>query len=238
MLAQVGVEMTVVVSLIVITAVLLPGFIVNWVIQRRRPHVRPQGDLQLVLASLVNAAVIHVAFLPWTARLVRMIDSRREWIDHTTELTGYAATLLTASVALGLVFRGLHRLLHPDRTPSHRWWGRTPVAQHLAALTGVLVDHDPPRAWDQVARSLAERGGWVVVKPRDHPAVVGRFGERSRITFSPTEDHDILVEELWWSDQYGNPLAAVQPQRAIWLPITEVEYMQVIWPSEGAGDDA
>ena len=45
-------------------------------------------------------------------------------------------------------------------------------------------------------------------------------------------DPDVLIEELWWLDEYGNPLEPIDPPRAAWVARDRIESLVVIPPSQ------
>jgi hypothetical protein len=92
-----------------------------------------------------------------------------------------------------------------------------------------LTNIDPPHAWDQMIDDLHSRGGWVIAKFKgsDTP-VVGRFGQGARGSISPTWPPDLLLDEVWWADPLGNPVAPMEPARPLWINLEATEYIQVI----------
>lgn len=215
-------------TLVYFVVFLMPGYIVAWIVRRGRPHTHARTQLQFVLATLLSSLVVQLAFLPWTARLARMVQAGTSWTNHVGEIAGYLFALLGAAVVLGLVLRGLHRAVSPATLAGQSKWARAIGALHLTGLARILVDHDPPTAWDELVLGLARQGGWVLVKPTGGAPMIGKFGALSRASFSPTETPDILFEELWWADDFGQPLQAVRPTRQLWVSSGQIDFLHVI----------
>lgn len=210
----------------------MPGFVLMWVVRRRRPHRRPGTQLELVLGTLVAALVVHLAFLGWTARLARLVDPSDRWRVHVPELLLFATALLLAALLLGGTLRLLHGALSPRALDGDTPWARGARVVGLRRVAAVAVDHDPPTAWDQMVQRLVGDGGWVVVRTRSGSILVGKFGIASRASFSPTEVTDLLLEEQWWPDELGNPVTPVVPRRQVWVSSSEIDSLQIIGAEE------
>lgn len=214
-------------TLMLIVVFVLPGYVAGRIARRGRPHERPEGSLQLVLDTLLFSGAVHLGLIFWSARLAREIPDAARWHEHVWECAAYLVAVgLLAPTAVGWGLAALIRRADNPREPRVPRAFVRPVLFALSAVRG--IDRYPPRAWDTLARELYDGGGWVVAKPRQGPLLVGKYGEASRISVSPSESHDLFLEELWWPDRLGNPVSPVEPRRGVWLSSADVEYIQCI----------
>ena len=214
-------------TLTLIVVFVLPGYLAGRFARRGRPHERPEGSLQLVLDTLLFSGAIHLVFILWTARLSREIPDAARWHEHAWEFAAYLIAVGgVAPLLLGWAVGALIRRADDPRDPSLPAGLARPLALAFRAVRS--IDRYPPHAWDTFARVLYDGGGWVVAKPKGGPLVVGKYGEVSRISLPPSSPHDLFLEELWWSDDLGDPVGPIEPRRGLWLSSDEVEYIQCI----------
>lgn len=238
-------------GLVLLVVFLMPGFVLVSA-SKRDKFYKPRSDLDFILRGLACSLIVHLAFFWWTAHLYGDIrehaaDANRTrlegaqaagegaaqfttynprvsaldvWSDEVGELFLYGLVVVAlAPIILGtLLGRYLRRLeFEGGKLP---WWGDL-----LGAGTT-----DPPRAWDALPSQLGA-GGWVVVRLRDSGNVIGgKTGTNSMVNLGT--DPDVLIEELWWLDEFGNPLQAIEPRRAAWLARDRIESLVVIPPGE------
>lgn len=235
-------------GLVLLIVFLLPGFVLVQASTRDKLY-KPRSDLDFVLRGLALSLLVHLAFFGWTAYLYRGLQDRAAdrnrslleevaatpansntlaaeyrspvspidvWAEDAAELFAYALIVVAiAPIAIGTVLgRYLVRLeLKGGRLP---WW-----ADLLGAGTV-----EPPRAWDALPSQLGA-GGWVIVRLRNSGNVIGgKAGTKSLVNLG--REPDILIEELWWLDEYGNPLTAIEPKRAAWVSRDRIESLLVI----------
>jgi Family of unknown function (DUF6338) len=214
-------------TLVLIAVFILPGYVAGRIARRGRAHERPEGSLQLVLDTLLFSGTVHFFLIPWSARLAREVPDAGRWHEHVWEGAAYLFVVgAVAPLVVGWTLAALIRRADDPREPRFPRVVMKPVRLALGAVRD--IDRYPPRAWDTLARVLYDGGGWVVAKPKDGPLLVGKYGEASRISVSPSDSHDIFLEELWWPDRFGNPVSPVEPRRGVWLSSADVEYIQCI----------
>lgn len=171
----------------------LPGFLVVQLSQRRRPSTPPGGDLELVLRGLVYALIIQAlaALGGWLPHLIREL-SKKHLEDHLTALAAYGVIVCVATpTVLGLLLGTWLR--NAEAAGSLRWW-------HYA-----LGGRDARRAWDYTFSQ--HDGSWMRVVLRDPagggpPAILGKYGKQSWASQTPA-DPDLYLQEVWPTDQQG-----------------------------------
>ena len=168
-------------------ALILPGFLVVQLSERRRPATPAGGDLELVLRGLVYALVIQaVATLTgWLPGLVRDLDGG-DWDEHASALALYALVVCVGvptliGLGLGTVLRDA------ESSGGLRWW-------HYA-----LGGRDARRAWDFLFS--CHNGSWMRIHLKDAPAggpamVVGKYGKSSWAAQAPAAP-DLYLQEAW-----------------------------------------
>jgi hypothetical protein len=235
-------------GLVMLLVFLLPGFILVQASKRDKLY-KPRSDLDFVLRGLTCSLIVHLIFFPWTSRVFHEVEHRAStenqarlvgvqnaapaskdalaayspavsaidvWPDEKWELLAYglvviAVAPITIGTLLGRYLRGLE--FAGGALP---WWGD---------LLGVGTVA-PPRAWDALPSQLGA-GGWIVVRLRESGNVIGgKCATRSMVNLGA--DPDVLIEELWWLDEYGNPLQAIVPQRAAWVSRDRIESLVVL----------
>lgn len=172
---------------------ILPGFLVVQLSERRRPSTPAGGDLELVLRGLVYALILQslAAATGWLPSLVDDLAGDG-WKEHLDAAALYGLTVCVAvPTALGL---GLGRLLsNAEAEGELSWW-------HYA-----LGGRDARRAWDYTFSR--HNGAWIRVYFKDSaegraPAVIGIYGKHSWASQSPA-DPDLFLQEVWPTDQDG-----------------------------------
>lgn len=174
-------------------ALILPGFIVVQLSERRRPATPAGGDLELILRGLVYALIIQAvgALTGWLPDLAHKVHSEHI-ADHLGALAAYGLLLcVLAPTLLGL---GLGSLLRDaESRGALEWW-------HYA-----LGARDARRAWDYMFSR--HNGAWMRVYLKDPPAtgpvaMVGKYGTQSWAAQSPA-DPDLYLQEVWATDPGG-----------------------------------
>jgi hypothetical protein len=201
-------------------ALILPGFLVVQLSERRRASTPAGGDLELVLRGLVYALIIQSigALTGWLPELVE--DLNADTTEHLDAAAVYGlAACVIAPTALGL---GLGRLLREAESEgSLRWW-------HYA-----LGGRDTRRAWDYTFSRCAD-GAWVRVHLKDFSegpaAVLGKYGRGSWASQAPAEP-DLYLQEAWPTDPDGrvpeNLIAAGSPG-GVWIDGQQIARIEVL----------
>jgi hypothetical protein len=174
-------------------ALVLPGFLVVQLSERRRPSTPPGGDLELVLRGLVYALIIQAlgALVGWLPHLIHHV-SEKHLANHLSALATYGLVVCVAApTALGLLLGTWLR--QAEAAGSLRWW-------HYA-----LGGRDARRAWDYMFSQ--HDGSWMRVTLRDvtpgrPPAILGKFGKESWASQTPAVP-DLFLQEAWPTDQEG-----------------------------------
>jgi hypothetical protein len=174
-------------------ALILPGFIVVQLSERRRPATPAGGDLELILRGLVYALIIQAvgALTGWLPGLAHKVDSKHV-ADHLGALAAYGLLLcVLAPTLLGLALGWLLR--RAESRGALHWW-------HYA-----LGGRDARRAWDYMFSR--HNGAWMRVYLKDPPstgpvAIVGKYGTQSWAAQSPAEP-DLYLQEVWATDEGG-----------------------------------
>lgn len=174
-------------------ALILPGFLVVQLSERRRPSTPAGGDLELVLRGLVYALIIQ-SFAAVTGWLPSLVDDLADqgWKDHlhAAALDGLAVCVAVPT-AIGL---GLGKVLSDaEAEGSLEWW-------HYA-----LGGRDARRAWDYMFSR--HNGAWIRVYFKGPvsgraPAMIGKYGTHSWASQSPA-DPDLYLQEVWPADEDG-----------------------------------
>lgn len=174
-------------------ALVLPGFLVVQLSERRRPSRPPGGDLELVLRGLVYALIIQAvaALTTWLPHLAHEL-TRQKITDHFSALALYALVVCVAAPTLIGLLLGTW-LRNAESGGALKWW-------HYA-----LGGRDSRRAWDY---SFSQHGGrWLRIVLREPNAAgpaafLGKYGKRSWASQSPA-DPDLYLQEVWPTDQDG-----------------------------------
>jgi hypothetical protein len=236
------------VGIILLIVFLLPGFLFTRMARQGRPYSLDESELAFVARSLAATLLVAVVFLPWTAEVVSDLQERAE--KKNVETLAELQASGTKNVEVASNYRPAVSAI--DVWPEKRW---EIAAYGLIALIAVPVTAgalvgarlrraekssgptsgfdrllgaaDPPAGWDRLSSQLGS-GGFVVARLKDEGGLVGgKMGTGSYASLSPAE-HDLMVEEAWWLDEYGNPVAAIKPRRALWLSGDTVEVLHVI----------
>jgi Family of unknown function (DUF6338) len=207
-------------------ALILPGFIVVQLSERRRPATPPGGDLELILRGLVYALIIQAVgiIVGWLPSVVE--DLTHRWQDHLDAAAAYALVMCVAAPTL--IGLGFGRLLREaESAGALKWW-------HYA-----LGGRDARRAWDYTFST--NDGAWMRVYFKDPGAdqpvaVLGKYGTRSWASQSPAEP-DLYLQEVWATDADG----LVPEERfnegsigALWVDAGEIARLEVLPPDEGS----
>ena len=206
----------------------LPGFLVVQLSERRRPSTPAGGDLELILRGLVYALIIQsiAAVVGWLPSLVDDLGGDR-WKDHLDAAAVYA---LVACVALptlaGLILGAI--LSEAEAEGSLKWW-------HYA-----LGGRDARRAWDYTFSR--NNGAWVRVYFKDPaegtmPAMIGKYGTQSWASQSPA-DPDLYLQEVWPADEHGQVAEDDFEQGSVggmWINGDGIARIEVLAEDSGTG---
>lgn len=174
-------------------ALILPGFLVVQLSERRRPATPAGGDLELVLRGLVYALIVQslAVLVGWLPNLVDDLGGD-DWQEHLDAAALYALIVcVLAPTAIGL---GLGWLLRKAESEgSLQWW-------HYA-----LGGRDARRAWDYTFSR--HDAAWIRVFVKDAPAagpnaLLGKYGKGSWASQSPAEP-DLYLQDVWPLDREG-----------------------------------
>lgn len=174
-------------------ALVLPGFLVVQLSERRRPSRPPGGDLELVLRGLVYALIIQTlaALSTWLPHIAHEIN-KGGVTNHLVALAAYALGVCVAvPTAVGLLLGTWLR--RAEAVGALKWW-------HYA-----LGGRDARRAWDYTFSQ--HNGSWMRVvlqkqAPGWPPSILGKYGKHSWASQSPA-DPDLYLQEVWPADENG-----------------------------------
>lgn len=202
-------------------ALILPGFLVVQLSERRRPATPPGGDLELVLRGLVYALIIQsiAALTGWLPALVEDLDGAG-WKTHLDAAAVYAlAVCVVLPTAIGLVLGTL--LSDAEAEGSLKSW-------HYA-----LGGRDVRRAWDYTFSR--HDGAWIGVYLQEPaqgavPVMIGKYGTNSWASQSPA-DPDLFLEEVWPADEGGQVAKDVFEKGAVgamWIGGEQIARIEVL----------
>jgi hypothetical protein len=202
-------------------ALVLPGFLVVQLSERRRPSRPPGGDLELVLRGLVYALIFQslAALATWLPHLAHEIGGNRV-ADHLAALALYALVVCVAAPTVVGLLMGTW-LRRAEAAGGLRWW-------HYA-----LGGRDVRRAWDFTFSR--HDGSWmrVVLKTPERggpPSILGKYGTRSWAAQSPA-DPDLYLQEAWPTDENGqvarDAIEAGSPG-GMWISASEIARIEVL----------
>lgn len=210
------------VSVLVVVAFVLPGFVVAQLAQVRRAHQSSESDWSLILRALGYAILIHGVALFWTAHLYTKIHgSSSAWTHHVWAIIAYASVLLVAlPTAIGLALG---------------WWlKRAEGRGQLGWLHHVLGARDVRDAWDY-AFQRTERETFVIVRT-DKELVAGKYTRDSWAGRTPSP-HDLFLEEVWLlDDESGLIVEPLEPPYSIWIPAASIRDIYISRPRQEAAD--
>jgi hypothetical protein len=198
-------------SLVIVAAAVLPGFIAAELTQRGRAVA--VGDSQSTLLHALFYAVLINLVWSWRTWQLAQNLTGGNWQHHLAELVVWVIlVLLVSPVVLGLTINAVLRKAEQKGTLS--WW-------HYA-----LGGRDSRDAWDYSFQRAAANGAWVLVHLKggdpDYPRMVlGKYGQHSAVGQTPAA-HDLFLQELWSVDVDGNPVAPIEPSRSMWVAIAEI----------------
>jgi hypothetical protein len=223
-----------VIGVVALLTFVLPGFIVTQLAESRRATRGTGGDLEIVLRSLWYSAALHLIALAsgWTSEIYKDIETGGDWEHHVLAI----GVFLGVIVFIVPVFLGM--------ALSRRLRAREQRGQ-LRGLDYALGGRDARQAWDFVFEHLD--GGFVVVQLKSLSAnfaassfgsaawngntVVGKFGEQSWATQTPSARYDVFLEEVWPADEAGRILGQFEPARGLLLNSENVAALYYIEPS-------
>lgn len=214
-------------SLVIATGAVLPGFITAELTQRGRAVAASRDGQSILLHALFYAVLINLIWSWRTWQLAQDLAGGN-WQHHLSELVVWSIlVLLVTPVVLGLAINAVLRRAEQRGTLS--WW-------HYA-----LGGRDARDAWDYSFQRAAAAGAWILVHlqggdPEYPRMVVGKFGTRSAVGQTPAA-HDLFLQELWSVDLAGNPIAAIEPARGMWVAkdeIAEIYFLDTETVSHGA----
>lgn len=179
-------------------ALILPGFLVVQLSERRRPSTPAGGDLELILRGLVYALIIQ-SFGALTGWLTELVDDLQggNATKHYDAAAAYGLIMCVAApTVVGLALGSLLR--RAESRGSLQWW-------HYA-----LGGRDARRAWDYTFSR--HNGAWMKVFLKDQPqgspvAVLGKYGTTSWASQAPA-DPDLYLQEFWPTKPDGSITAA------------------------------
>ena len=202
-------------------ALILPGFLVVQLSERRRPSTPAGGDLELVLRGLVYALIIQsvAAVTGWLPSLVDDL-SGDGWKTHLDDAALYGlgvCVLLPTLIGLGLG----KALSDAEAEGSLKWW-------HYA-----LGGRDARRAWDYTFSR--HNGAWIRVYFKDTaqgraPAVIGKYGTHSWASQAPA-DPDLYLQEVWPAEADGQVTEDVFDRGSIgglWVDGEQISRIEVL----------
>ncbi|HUR84887.1 MAG TPA: DUF6338 family protein [Solirubrobacteraceae bacterium] len=200
---------------------ILPGFLVVQLSERRRPATPAGGDLELILRGLVYALIIQslAAVLGWLPSLVDDLDGAG-WKDHLDAAALYALLVCVAvPTIIGLVLGTALR--EAEAAGPLRWW-------HYA-----LGGRDARRAWDYTFS--CHNGAWVRVYFKEPggtgtPAMIGKYGKHSWASQSPAEP-DLYLQEVWPADADGQVAAEDLAKGAVggmWIDGEQIARLEIL----------
>ena len=208
------------VSVLVVVAFVLPGFVIARLAQVGRARDAGESDWALILRALSYAVLIHGVALFWTAHLDNKVhESSAAWTHHVWAVTAYAGVLLVAlpaviGLTLGTILNGAEQ--HGQLT----WW------HHLLGATDVRD------AWDYAFQRM-ERETFVIVRT-DKELVAGRYTTGSWAGRTPSP-HDLFLEEVWLLAE-DVIVAPMEPPYSVWIPAASIRDIYISRPP-GEGDE-
>jgi hypothetical protein len=204
------------VSVLVVVAFVLPGFVIARLAQVGRARDAAESDWALILRALGYAVLLHGVALFWTAHLYNKIHGSSEaWTHHVWAVTAYAGVLLVALPAgIGLTLGTI--LNRAEQRGRLAWW------HHLLGATDVRD------AWDY-AFQLMERETFLIVRT-DKELVAGRYTTRSWAGRTPSP-HDLFLEEVWLlvDDVIVEPM---EPPYGVWIPASSIRDVYISRPRD------
>ena len=210
-------------------ALILPGFLVVQLSERRRAAAPPGGDLELVLRGLVYALIIQAlaVLVGWLPDLVKDLNGG-DWAKHLDATALYALTVCV--LVPTLVGVGLGELLQDAENRGRlSWW-------HYA-----LGGRDARRAWDYTFSR--HDGVWVQVfllNPTNSqpPALLGRWERGCWAAQAPAEP-DLYLQKAWRADAQGRvsrEQIAAGPEAAVWVDAAHIARVEVLGPGQARPD--
>lgn len=170
-------------GLLIVSVVLVPGFILTLIVTRTIAHIH-SSNLRFVLTIISMGIVIHGLLFPWTVRIADYYQSDR-LLDHRWEIFGWGfLTVLVAPMVLGIFVAWL----------STRQW----VDRLLAKINFSYIDRTPS-AWEYIF--LQRRSYYVRIHLNDGRGVLGGvYGPHSFASTDPNHN-DLFLQELWQLDE-------------------------------------
>lgn len=212
-------------ALVIILLAIAPGFIASTAWARPRTWKGPEGDLRMILRSLVISAVIQALLAPLTVA----------WIVHNRSSLPQHAYLVTAWVLLAVVvvpvFVGLVAGWLTDRVfpPSDdRVKGRIQSRVHKVARISVA-----PSIWDWMFEvHPPPESSFIVVEFNDGSRVGGAFAGASNAITSP-EVHGLFLEQEWIVNDRGDIELALPGSAGVLIPTADdVRLVRILVPEK------
>jgi hypothetical protein len=212
-----------VVGVLVALIAVAPGFIATSVWSRVRSWRGADGDVRVILQSLVFTAIIHTVLAPLTLTVIYPV--RETLLDHPVRLSVWVflLVLVVPSLIGQLTARAANSVLPPDRAldPESRARGWRGTVQ------GLVGGWDQPSIWDAVVLARRLDGCFVVVEFNDGRRVAGAFGVGSAAMNHPGRPGLFLTPE-WALDEDGELLAEIPDSRGVMLPtLDDVRWIRI-----------
>jgi uncharacterized protein DUF6338 len=200
-----------------------PGFIATSVWARVRSWRGADGDVRVVLQSLVFTAIIQVVLAPVTLALIYPV--RDAPLDHPARLAVWVLlVVLVAPVLIGqATARAANAVLPADSAldPQFRAKGWRGTVQ------GLVGRWDQPSIWDAVVLNGLLDGCFVVIEFNDGRRVAGAFGTGSAAMNHPGQPGLLLTPE-WALDEDGELLTEIPNSRGVMLPtLNDVRWIRI-----------
>jgi len=211
------------ISILAVIALLMPGFIVVELSVARSAR-SSRSDLELTLRALTYALIVHLAFVFWTAHLVKTIGPPSDWVNHVGALSAYVAVVLVGiPIAVGACINRYIAVVESRDVPPNL----------LSAGLGAGEARD---AFDYAFQYWRKEGAWVVVELVGHapeaPRLIGGvYGRHSAVGQTP-QPHDLYLETLCTVEEDENGIRnikqRVEPQRGIYIPAGQIARIDLV----------
>jgi Family of unknown function (DUF6338) len=211
------------ISILAAVALLMPGFIVVELSVARSAR-SSRSDLELALRALTYTLIVHLAFVFWTAHLVKTIGPPSNWVNHVSALSAYVTVvLLGVPIAVGSSINRYIAVVEARDVP--------PSLFSAALGAGEARD-----AFDYAFQLWRKEGVWVVVELVGHtpeaPRLIGGvYGRHSAVGQTP-QPHDLYLEALCTVDEDENGIRSiaqrVEPRQGIYIPSGQIARIDLI----------
>jgi hypothetical protein len=198
---------------------ILPGFLVVQLSERRRASRPAGGDLELVLRGLVYALIIQALAVlsTWLPHLIKGLSNGPFWA-HASALALYALVVcIVVPTVTGLALG---------------WWLRKAEGRggQLSWFHYALGARDSRRAWDYAFST--HDGSWVRVFLRSSDAgFLGKLGKDSWVPQSPSQP-DLYLQEVWPldADGFANEEETRHTGSGMWIDGVEIARIEFLPP--------